>query len=65
MSLTGCQWLTPVIKTTWEAEIRKTMFQGSPDQKPLERPYLNGKKAGKNINRRMTVWVGLGKKTET
>jgi hypothetical protein len=26
----GCQWLTPVILATWEAEIRRFGFQGQP-----------------------------------
>jgi hypothetical protein len=26
----GCQWLTPLILATWEAEIRRTIVQGQP-----------------------------------
>jgi hypothetical protein len=28
----GCQWLTPVILTTWEAKIKKIKVRGQPGQ---------------------------------
>jgi hypothetical protein len=34
------QWLTPVIPVTWEAEIGRSLFEGSPGKK-FSRPYLN------------------------
>jgi hypothetical protein len=34
----GCQWLTPVILTTWEAEIGRIVFRGQPIQVILNTP---------------------------
>jgi hypothetical protein len=44
----GCQWLTPVILTTWEAEIRRIdsrPAQANSSQDPITKK-LNTKKAG-------------------
>jgi hypothetical protein len=36
----GCQWLTPVILATWEAEIRRTSVPDSPEQIEHKTPSL-------------------------
>jgi hypothetical protein len=38
--LAGCQWLTPVILATWEAEIGKTTVEVSPGKYFLRPPHL-------------------------
>jgi hypothetical protein len=37
-NLAGCQWLTPVILATWEADIRRTVVLGQPGQIILKTP---------------------------
>jgi hypothetical protein len=34
----GCQWLTPVILATWEAEIRRIVVPGQTQEKSLRDP---------------------------
>jgi hypothetical protein len=36
--LAGCQWLTPVILATWEAEIRRIVVPGQTQEKSLRDP---------------------------
>jgi hypothetical protein len=42
----GCRWLTPVILSTWEAEIGRMAVRGQPRQKSLQDPISTEKKAG-------------------
>jgi hypothetical protein len=61
------QWLTPVILTTWEAEIGRTAIQGQPQKKVSETPISTNKKLGichlsyeGSINSRIMVQDGPG-----
>jgi hypothetical protein len=44
-----CQWLTPVILITWEAEIRRIAAPNQPRLKTFVTLYLNGKNAGPGV----------------
>jgi hypothetical protein len=43
ISKTQSWWLTPVILVTWEAEIRRIILLGQPEQKSLQDPISVGK----------------------